>query len=423
MALSGTSSLAARSVSILTLLVIVPFASAKLEPDLFGLWMIVSGFGMIFGIADLGVGGSVINAVAQAAARDDIERMRIAISNGFAAVTGIAVGFAAIGTTATLFIDWQEFLSIKNADAVSQARPAVIAFLVSFALQIPISVIGRVQAGLQRTFLNNIALVAGNISAFFVTLIGLYSNWQVPELILALFLVPVPSLAANYIIFFYYLRSDIRPKFSDINRSGLAAHLRTGLAFFGLQLGAIALIRFDAIIVANRSGLAAGGIYSVLDRIFALTVVFSNAFLGPLWPAYREAIIQGDRRWWTLALIRSTIGAMSLVCLTGVGIILLWPLLSEYWLKSTTAIPIGLLAAVLFLRANETGFSSISMFLNGAGMLRFALFLTIAMAIFGLSLKLLIPLSEIHQVPLIGGATYFLGMVASFFYIKRTKGI
>ncbi len=423
-ALAGATTLAARGISMLTLLFSVPFASHVLSPERFALWIIVSGFAMIFGFADLGIGGSVLNEVAAAEGSEDHVRSRLAVSNGLAALTLIGAAFALLSLVAVRTTDWAALLGVRDPRVVPLAAPSVLAFGLIFAASLPFAIAGRVQAGMQQAFLTNIVTIFGGLGAFAATLLGLYLRWDVPALVASMFGPPALAQALNYALFFHIARRDLIPRFSDVTRWEMLRHARTGLAFFGLQMTAIAMIRFDAIIVANRSGAAAGGAYAALDRLFALAAVVTNAFTAPLWPAYREALNRGDRAWAQRTLRKSTLLGAAFTLAVGLVVVVLRQPLQQHWFKGLAAVPLALFAAMALLRTGEALALSVSMYLNGAGRLRALLIVSAGIAAFSMALKAWLPVAQPDvAVALIGAASFAALALGGFFLAGKPNRV
>ena len=85
-ALAGVTAAAARVVQIGASLITVPLALRYLGTERFGLWMTISSVLLMAGFADFGLGNGLLNAVAKAHGKDDIEGIKKAISSGFASL-------------------------------------------------------------------------------------------------------------------------------------------------------------------------------------------------------------------------------------------------------------------------------------------------------------------------------------------------
>src|SRR3984957_323827 len=88
--LTGGAATLARVVQVGTSLVTVPLTLKYLGNERFGLWMTISSVLAMAAFADFGVGNGVLNTVAKAYGKDDVEGIRKAVSSGFAVLNLIA---------------------------------------------------------------------------------------------------------------------------------------------------------------------------------------------------------------------------------------------------------------------------------------------------------------------------------------------
>src|SRR5882757_7059705 len=150
--LTGSAATLARAVQVGTSLITVPLTLKYLGNERFGLWMTISSVLAMAAFADFGVGNGVLNAVAKAFGRDDMEGVREAISSGFAVLNSIAILLLLSFFAIYRFIPWADFFRVVSPQAKSEAGPALAVFAVCFALNISMDVVQRVQLGLQQGY-------------------------------------------------------------------------------------------------------------------------------------------------------------------------------------------------------------------------------------------------------------------------------
>ena len=73
--------------------------------------------------------------------------------------------------------------------------------------------------------------------------------------------------------------------------------LQVGLFFLVLQLAIAVAYTSNSIILAALLGPSAVAEYAVVAKLFMIPTVMVGFALGPLWPAYREALSRGDTQW------------------------------------------------------------------------------------------------------------------------------
>src|SRR5271163_953685 len=86
-ALTGGTAVMARAVQVATSLITIPLTVRYLGNERFGLWMAISSVLAMANFADFGIGNGVLNSVADAFGKDDFDRIRGAISSGFAVLS------------------------------------------------------------------------------------------------------------------------------------------------------------------------------------------------------------------------------------------------------------------------------------------------------------------------------------------------
>jgi O-antigen/teichoic acid export membrane protein len=101
--------------------------------------------------------------------------------------------------------------------------------------------------------------------------------------------------------------------------------------FFVLQLATAVAYSADNLVLAQVIGLDAVTQYSVASKLFGLLAFASSLIVGPLWPAYAEALARKDYDWMRQTLKRSLWTLLSLsVALSAVfmafgpGLIRMW---------------------------------------------------------------------------------------------------
>ncbi len=295
--LAALMSLFAKVVSVGAMLLTIPITLEYLGAERFGMWMILSSFIAMLSFADLGIGNGILNAVSAADGRDDLSAMQRGISSGVAVLTLVAsilvTGFAFTYPQ----VPWHELFNVTSSLARQEAGPAIAVFAVCFAAAIPITVVQRVQMGLQRGFLASAWLAGGSVLTVIGLLTAIWLEAGLPVLVAVFVGAPLVANICNNIAFFGWQRRDLLPRWSSVSRKGAGAIMQTGLLFFVLQIAAAATYNAHPIVIAQVLGADAVPQYSVPERAFSLITMTVMMAMAPLWPAYREAITRGDVDW------------------------------------------------------------------------------------------------------------------------------
>jgi O-antigen/teichoic acid export membrane protein len=102
--------------------------------------------------------------------------------------------------------------------------------------------------------------------------------------------------------------------------------------------------------------------------------------LGPLWPAYREALSRGDTGWVRRTVRRSIRLSLTVAGLISAVLVVLGIPLITLWVGTSVQPSFGLILAVgIWTTLNAVG-TAVAMFLNGAQVMRFQVVTAVLMA-------------------------------------------
>lgn len=375
--------------SALAVLVTIPFARASLAPDLFGVWMMLSGLLAFLAFADLGVGNGVLNRMTAAHAAGDVAAQRRVMRAGYAC-TG-AVG-------ALVFAGWLCWVALAPeptalAGAVSaQHRGEVLSalniFFLLLAINIPVSLVQKMQFGLQCGHWVGNAQFLCAIGTVIAVPAVLALGGGLPALVIASLGMQV---AVNLVSAWLWRRRNRTARQGDTPVRTLfvpswpewpvvASLLRTGSLFLMLQLAAAFAFQSDAIVIVHRLGQAEYGDFAVVQRVFLAVSSILLAGLTGLWPAIGAALASGDKAWIRRTLLRSYVFvllAMGAACL---ALALTMPQIVALWVGMTTPPPAALLAVLAVWTLMEALGNVSGAFLNAAGVLRAQVILAVVMA-------------------------------------------
>src|SRR5271163_3724157 len=242
-ALTGGTAVMARAVQVATSLITIPLTVRYLGNERFGLWMAISSVLAMANFADFGIGNGVLNSVADAFGKDDFDRIRGAISSGFAVLS--VVGFLLLALFASTFawVSWADVFRVTSAQARAEAAPALLVFAICFSLNIPLDLVQRAQLGLQQGFRMNLWQACGSVAGLIGVVAGIGTHAGLPLLVAALAGAPVAAAALNMFHFFVFSRPDLRPRLRFVSRLAISRIVTFGTLFFVLQL--VAAVAFS----------------------------------------------------------------------------------------------------------------------------------------------------------------------------------
>ena len=370
-ALSALAAALSKVIAVLTTLVSIPLALAYLGDERFGIWSTLSALVLALQFADLGLGNGVVNAVSAALGAGDRAAMRRYISSGFYALMAVCTLLALLAALLVPVLPWSELFSLRTDQARAEVLPAVAVFAACLALAVPLGLVQRVQIALQRGFIASAWQCAANVLALIA--IWQATVWQLalPWLVLALLGAPLLTALVNAMVFFWRTEPGLRPRWSDVQGAATATLLRTGASYFIIQLAGAVVFASDSLFIANLLGAAEVARYAVPEKLFGVISLLVATAVGPLWPAYGEAIARGDLGWVRQTLKRSLLMAAMFSAGAAGLLMLLGPWLIGLWVGPRLDVSMPLLWALGLWKLFEGVGFAWAMFLNGAGLLRY----------------------------------------------------
>jgi O-antigen/teichoic acid export membrane protein len=378
---TGITSGISRAVRIGVSLITIPLTLHYLGNERFGLWMTVSSVLAMAGFADFGIGNGVLNTVSTAFGKDDWNGIRKAISSGIAVLTLIGAAIMVTFLAIYRFVDWGNVFRATTSTARAEAGPAMLVFMVCFALNVPLDVVQRAQLGLQQGFLTNFWEIFSSILILVGILAVVHFHLSLTALVLAFAGAPVLGTWMNAGYFFGVSRRDLLPKWSLVSRTVIRKIASLGGLFFVLQLVVAVSYSADNFIIARILGVADVTVFSIPQRMFAVITTIVTMLMMPLWPAYGEAISRGDMHWVRHTLSRTLLSVFAFTTVVSTVLLLFSNRLLFWWVGSSIhpSLPLMLGLAVWAVVSNCG--STLAMFLNGAGMVKFQV---VVASIFGI---------------------------------------
>ena len=388
--LTGSIASIARVVQIGTSLVTVPLTLKYLGNERFGLWMTISSVLAMAAFADFGVGNGVLNTVAKAFGKDDVEGVRKAVSSGFAVLSSIAVLLLISFFSVFEYINWGDFFRVTSPLAKSEAGPALAVFATCFALNISMDVVQRVQLGLQEGYRYSSWQLCGSLLGFIGVLCGIWLHAGLPVLVTAIAGAPIVATTLNAIHFFGIVRPDLRPSGKLVSTDAISQIAKLGGLFFVLQVVVAVSYSADNFIIARTLGAVNVPEYSIPQRLFAIISMMSGMLVAPLWPAYGEAISRGDIRWVRHTLGRSLLLVFAASCTASLLMLFAASRLLYWWVGSRIHPPFTLILGLAVWSVIECCGTTLAMFLNGAAAVRFQIYMSVSFGVVCVTAKVLL---------------------------------
>ena len=354
------------------------------------MWLTLSSLAAAFTFADMGIGNGVLNQISRLFGEDDERGMIGVISSGYAILSLICLAILAAFAIAYPFVPWFKVFNVQTDLARAESGPAVMAFILCFALAIPTGLVQKVQAGLQRGFAASLWQCLSSLLSLGGVILAITFQQGIFWLVLAYMGPPILVAVLNSVHFFGSVHASIAPRTSAISIPAIKRISHSGGLFFVLQIVAAVSYTSDALVIAQVLGAAAVAQYAVPEKLFSLISMVLVIMLTPLWPAYGEAIARRDHKWAQEALNKSLRLAFVFSLAAVLVLTPLAPTVLRFWVRGAIDPPWLLLIGLAVWKVIEGQGNAISMFFNGANEVRYLLINSCLTSIAALALKIVL---------------------------------
>jgi O-antigen/teichoic acid export membrane protein len=385
--LAGAAIVLARATTVVCGAALVPSLLSALGTERFARWSLVTGFSTLLAFADLGLGSSLVTALARAAAEPPLRR-REQLSTAYLAALILGFVYAALGLGAHAILSSRAGGPPGQWDMPAETSDTLLTFALVFAASVPLGLVGRVRLGLQEGHVAAGFQTVGTLVGFVAVWLGLRFGLSLPWLVGIHTGAPVLFAALDTL---YLLRRhpQLAPR-ADAARSAVAGELwQLGALFFSLQLAMAAAFASDGLVAAFLLGPEAVAAVAVHAQPFTWFAGVASVFFVALWPAYADALGRGERVWVAATLRRSLVLSTGGTVLLGLVTVGAGPLLFALWLGDGFSADRGLLVPLALTCVATTVGSALSMVLNAAGETRFQRRIALSMGTLVLLAKLL----------------------------------
>lgn len=378
---TAAASYASRLISVVVVLWTIPMARATMEPDRFGLWMMLGSLVAFLSFADLGVGNGVLSRLTQALQTGEPKEAGRVMVAGY--VCSLLAALALVLAWCLWLATATDPLAFAGSVSEPLRREATLAFTVFVLLaasNIALQLCQRFQLAHQDGHWLGIAQLVSSAGTLATVVPALQAGASLSVLLLCTLGIQAAVFMGSSLWWISKRRLwgvFLRPSTTRWHVGGV---FRRGGLFFVLQLCAGFAFQSDAFVISRLVGQAEYGDFAAIQRVFqSLSGVMAGALVG-LWPAFGDALGKDDLPWVRRALAKALLITVGSTVLLAGALVLAMPWLSAHWLGMQHAPSLALPLAFAAWAAIESAGLVTANLLNGAGIVRAQLLIALAMA-------------------------------------------
>jgi O-antigen/teichoic acid export membrane protein len=362
-------------------LITLPLLMRSVGAEGFGVWVTLTSLMALSALGDLGIGNGLINAVSTAHGTDDRTSAKTYVSSAFLVATALSCVLLVAFVILDAIVSWPVVFNLFSPKIIAEVDPAVKVLVGCVVANVLLGIGFKVRIGYQEVHINMLWEVIGTVCSFATLVLFVWVNAKLPWLVFAEAGVPLIAIAVNIACLFVIERPWLRPALSCVKFAAIRQLFNLGLLFLVLHLVGIFAFSSDNLLAIWICGPEAAGVYAIAMKLFSPGRMIAGAILGPLWPAYGEAIARGDIVWVRRTIVASIVTAVAVVLPLVFVCLFFGNELIRLWFQRPISLGFGLLAGGALWVVLEAVGSGLATFLNGASVLRAQIPLSITFAV------------------------------------------
>ena len=375
---------AAKAISIICSMLIVPITIEYLNPTRYGVWLTVSSIIAWIGNFDLGLGNGLRNRFADAKAKGDTELARKYVSTTYLTMSVIMVILFLMILVLNAFVDWSNILNL-DAGFCQELKLVISILALFFSLNLVVSLFGTVATANQSPALPALINAIGQVVSVLVAWILVKTSDGDGSLLnLALYYSGIPCIVMLIASVFAYTGKykQYRPSFSCFSLSCVKSVLNLGVNFFIICVSLLLIFQISNIVLMRECGPDSVTRYNIAFKYFNVLCVMYMIIITPFWSAFTDAYAKSDTQWMKSAIKKLEIAS---ACATVLGIAMLFisPAFYSFWIRdNAVTIPFSL-SLFMLLFTLSCIWSNMYMYpINGIGAVRIQMCIYLAIALF-----------------------------------------
>ena len=299
---------------------------------------------------DFGVGNGLRNNFAIAVANGDTAHAKKLVSTAYISIGLLMLMAILIGSFAIMTADWASLLNYDGG-AVS-ARVLQLSVLIVFfgiMLQFLLKLLTSVLFALQKTALNNLLFLFGNIGILVFLLVVKPTDGNTALLGLSIAQVVAVNLPLFFGTVWYFCGQgkEYAPSFAYWDKCAVRDVLGLGSAFFVVQIAFLFINSTNEYLITALYGSAPVVDYQIYYKCFFLIITVFTLAVQPIWSAMTVAIVEHRFAWVKKVYALFNAGAL-IATAAAVLLAILFPTVVNIWLRSN-AIETPMAVSVMFV--------------------------------------------------------------------------
>lgn len=294
--LAWSTSLLSKIASVGVQLLAVPLVYHVLGEHGYAAYAAVTASAGLIGALNLGIGGSLVTPIAEAAARSDEHRQAVLVQAGLGPLVLLCILGSMIVIPAVMFLPLHALFGKVGIEASIDLRVAAVIAVSATLATVPISAVTFLRQAYQEMHLSNLIGLVSNLLLCVGLIVAAKRSATVAVFVAIFVLIP---LGANFVNLGWLISQ--RPFLMRSKGLRTWKHSRDlladGIRFIGADFSSVLLYQWPVYWIARSMTSSTSSWFAICMQAVVLPLASVFGLLLPLWPSTADAVARKDQHW------------------------------------------------------------------------------------------------------------------------------
>ncbi|MFN8346807.1 MAG: hypothetical protein U0X91_17535 [Spirosomataceae bacterium] len=334
-------SLIAKTARVLFSFLQVSVILSIINPEEYGVWLVVFSVFSWIAIMDLGIANGLRNKLIIALAQQNFIKARQLISTAYVSLTGIVLLLLAFFFIFNQYLDWSRLLHVPSI--VSDIDQAVMLSFSFIGIHLIAGIFNQVLAATQQTAVNDILPAVSDLLILAVITAFKFSSLPISLLHLAVIYSSIPFfvLLISTVYGFAGPFKHLCPAFGCFDSALIKDIASIGIKLFIIQMAGLVIFQFQTLYISNQFGPEQVAVFQVTYKYFSFSMLVFTILTNPYFPLFTHEYTHRNKVWLQNArnkLFKTWIGVTGLLVL----MVLVSDFFFKIWLNNKLTVPFSL---------------------------------------------------------------------------------
>ncbi len=274
----------------------IPLVYRALGDSGYAAYAAVTASAGLIGVLNLGIGGSLVTPIAQAAARKDEKRQAELVQAGLVPLLLLCVLGSIVIVPMIAFVPLNTLFGKAAAAGSFDLRIAALIAVSATLAAIPLSAVTFLRQAYQELHFSNLIGAAANLVLLTALLFAAKHSTSVPVFVAIFVLVPLCANILNLVFLLarkqFLLRRTGRSTWNNCRHL-----LADGIRFLGASFSTVLLFQWPVYWIARSMPVSTSSSFAICIQATILPIGFVFGFLQPFWSSAADALARADHDW------------------------------------------------------------------------------------------------------------------------------